>query len=131
MTLKDQFDVQGYDSTIGYVGRAFKPAKADCVLVSILKQMGAVIIAKSNLPQSIMVRCAKCAAHGDMGMQQNAEYSSGVRRRTYYGDSLLIRRIQNSRLVVLREEKLQYSRSKVALWAGEQTLEEAFAFLHI
>jgi amidase len=55
MTLKDQFDVSGYDSTLGYVGRAFKPAAKDCVLVSLLKHMGAVIIAKSNLPQSIMV----------------------------------------------------------------------------
>jgi amidase len=55
MTLKDQFDVTGCDSTLGYVGRAFKPAAKDCVLVSLLKHMGAVIIAKSNLPQSIMV----------------------------------------------------------------------------
>jgi amidase len=55
MTLKDQFDVKGYDSTLGYVGRAFKPAAEDCVLVSLLKQMGAIIVAKSNLPQSIMV----------------------------------------------------------------------------
>ncbi|KAF2705077.1 acetamidase [Pleomassaria siparia CBS 279.74] len=54
MTLKDQFDVKGYDSTLGYVGRAFKPAKQDCVVVSLLRQMGAVIMAKSNLPQSIM-----------------------------------------------------------------------------
>ncbi|KAF2792885.1 acetamidase [Melanomma pulvis-pyrius CBS 109.77] len=54
MTLKDQFDVQGYDSTLGYVGRAFKPASKDCVIVALLRQMGAVIIAKSNLPQSIM-----------------------------------------------------------------------------
>lgn len=56
MTLKDQFDVEGFDSTLGYVGRSFKPAMQDCVLVSLLKQMGAIIIAKSNLPQSIMVR---------------------------------------------------------------------------
>lgn len=56
MTLKDQFDVAGYDSTLGYVGRAFKPATEDCVLVSLLMRMGAVIVAKSNLPQSIMVR---------------------------------------------------------------------------
>ncbi|XPS70934.1 Amidase [Ascochyta lentis] len=54
MTLKDQFDVEGFDSTLGYVGRAFKPARQDCVLVTLLKQMGAIIIAKSNLPQSIM-----------------------------------------------------------------------------
>ena len=55
MTLKDQFDVEGYDSTLGYVGRAFRPAEQDAVLVALLKQLGAVIIAKSNLPQSIMV----------------------------------------------------------------------------
>lgn len=55
MTLKDQFDVEGYDSTLGYVGRAFKPRPRDCVLVGMLKRMGAVIVAKSNLPQSIMV----------------------------------------------------------------------------
>ncbi|GME22306.1 acetamidase [Neofusicoccum parvum] len=34
VTLKDQFDIKGYDSTIG--------------------QMGAIIVAKTNLPQSIM-----------------------------------------------------------------------------
>lgn len=58
MTLKDQFDVRGYDSTLGYVGRAFKPATRDCALVSMLKQNGAIIVAKSNLPQSIMVSLA-------------------------------------------------------------------------
>ena len=55
MTLKDQFDVKGYDSTLGYVGRAFKPATEDAAVVSILKEMGAIIICKTNLPQSIMV----------------------------------------------------------------------------
>lgn len=54
MTLKDQFDVKGYDTTLGYVGRAFKPAQDDALLVTILKELGAVIIAKTNLPQSIM-----------------------------------------------------------------------------
>jgi len=48
--------VKGHDSTLGYVGRAFKPAAQDCVLVALLRRMGAVIIAKTNLPQSIMVR---------------------------------------------------------------------------
>ncbi|KAL4926506.1 amidase signature domain-containing protein [Aspergillus undulatus] len=54
ITVKDQFNVKGYDSTIGYVGRSFSPATEDAVLVQMLKNMGAVIIAKSNLPQSIM-----------------------------------------------------------------------------
>ncbi|KAF3046345.1 hypothetical protein E8E12_003243 [Didymella heteroderae] len=54
MTLKDQFDIEGFDSTLGYVGRSYRPAMQDCVLVTILKQLGAIIVAKSNLPQSIM-----------------------------------------------------------------------------
>ncbi|KAK2010964.1 amidase [Colletotrichum eremochloae] len=54
VTLKDQFNVQGFDSTLGYVGRSFKPAGDDAVVVKMLRSLGAVIIAKSNIPQSIM-----------------------------------------------------------------------------
>ncbi|KAK3647559.1 hypothetical protein LTR56_008053 [Elasticomyces elasticus] len=54
MTLKDQFDVKGYDTTLGYVGRAFKPASSNAVLVDILQGLGVIFIAKTNLPQSIM-----------------------------------------------------------------------------
>ncbi|KFA68356.1 hypothetical protein S40285_02481 [Stachybotrys chlorohalonatus IBT 40285] len=32
ITLKDQFDVAGYDTTLGYTGRAFKPTSEDAVL---------------------------------------------------------------------------------------------------
>lgn len=56
VTLKDQFNIKGVDSTLGYVGRCFEPAAEDAVLVQILRNMGAVIVAKTNLPQSIMVR---------------------------------------------------------------------------
>lgn len=55
MTLKDQFDVAGYDTTIGYVGRALAPVAEDATIVKMLKSLGAVILAKTNLPQSIMV----------------------------------------------------------------------------
>ncbi|KAF4332815.1 general amidase [Fusarium beomiforme] len=54
ITLKDQFNVKGYDSTLGYVGRSFDPAQDDAVLVKMLKSLGAIVLAKSNLPQSIM-----------------------------------------------------------------------------
>lgn len=56
VTVKDQFNVKGVDTTLGYVGRSFAPAREDAVLVQILKRMGAIIIAKTNLSQSIMVR---------------------------------------------------------------------------
>lgn len=53
-TLKDQFNVKDHDTTLGYVGRANSPAASDAVLVEMLRSLGAVILAKSNLPQSIM-----------------------------------------------------------------------------
>lgn len=55
MSFKDQFDIKGLDTTMGYAGRAFSPAEADCPLIATLESLGAVIIAKTNLPQSIMV----------------------------------------------------------------------------
>ncbi|KAI8260070.1 hypothetical protein K4K58_002148 [Colletotrichum sp. SAR11_239] len=54
VTLKDQFNVKGFDSTLGYVGRSFSPASDDAAVVKMLKKLGAVVIAKTNLPQSIM-----------------------------------------------------------------------------
>ncbi|EEH41340.1 acetamidase [Paracoccidioides lutzii Pb01] len=54
VSLKDQFNVKGFDTTLGYVGRSFSPAAEDATLVQILKSLGAIIIAKTNLPQSIM-----------------------------------------------------------------------------
>ena len=55
VTVKDQFNVAGVDTTLGYVGRSFAPATENAVLVQILRDMGAVVLAKTNLPQSIMV----------------------------------------------------------------------------
>ncbi|KAF5566634.1 general amidase, partial [Fusarium pseudoanthophilum] len=54
ISLKDQFNVKCYDTTLGYTSKAFKPANDDAVLVKILKRLGAIIICKTNLPQSIM-----------------------------------------------------------------------------
>lgn len=53
-TLKDQFNVKGHDTTLGYVGRSFAPAEQDATVVKMLKSLGAVVVAKTNLPQSIM-----------------------------------------------------------------------------
>jgi len=55
ITVKDQFNVKGVDTTIGYVGMAGKPASNDAAVVKILQDLGAIVIAKTNLPQSIMV----------------------------------------------------------------------------
>jgi amidase len=52
--VKDQFHVKGVDTTLGYVGRSLKPSNDAAVMVTILEKLGAVIITKTVIPQSIM-----------------------------------------------------------------------------
>ena len=98
VTLKDQFDVKGADATLGYVGRAFKPATRDAAIVEILKSLGAIILAKTNLPQSIMVG-------NTIFSVSPADLHSGARRRTHFGALQRILEILTLPLVVLQEEK--------------------------
>lgn len=67
MTVKDQFDIKGVDTTLGYVGRAFAPALDDAVLVKMLRSLGAIVLAKSNIPQSILV-CRKYQQTGTIAL---------------------------------------------------------------
>ncbi|KAG5762733.1 hypothetical protein H9Q72_009169 [Fusarium xylarioides] len=54
VSVKDQFNIAGVDTTLGYVGRSFKPARDNAVMVTLLEKLGAVIITKTVIPQSIM-----------------------------------------------------------------------------
>jgi Asp-tRNA(Asn)/Glu-tRNA(Gln) amidotransferase A subunit family amidase len=90
MTLKDQFDIEGYDSTLGYVGRAFKPAKEDALLVKILKKNGVIFIAKTNLPQSIMWSINLVTCHRELVLNDCV----GARRKILFGVLQLIHAIQ-------------------------------------
>ncbi|USP79355.1 putative amidase [Curvularia clavata] len=55
ISLKDQFNVKGFDSTIGYCSYASKPATADSTLVKLLVKAGAIIYVKSNVPITLMM----------------------------------------------------------------------------
>ncbi|RMY74986.1 hypothetical protein D0864_09915 [Hortaea werneckii] len=55
MSVKDQFDVKGVDTTLGYVGRSLRPAEHDAAMVVMLESLGAVILTKTAIPQSILV----------------------------------------------------------------------------
>ncbi|KAF5561441.1 general amidase [Fusarium phyllophilum] len=54
VSVKDQFNIAGVDTTLGYVGRSFKPARDNAVMVTLLEKLGAAIITKTVIPQSIM-----------------------------------------------------------------------------
>lgn len=53
VTVKDTFNVEGVDSSIGLSALAFKPAKSNAPLVELLQSLGAVVIAKTNVPQTL------------------------------------------------------------------------------
>jgi len=54
VSLKDSFDVSGYDSSIGIASLTGKPATKNALLVDILLEQGAVLYCKTNIPQTLM-----------------------------------------------------------------------------
>lgn len=55
MTLKECFHVEGVDASDGYISRCFSPSTYDSYLTQILRGAGALIIAKTNNPQTMLV----------------------------------------------------------------------------
>ncbi|KAJ5626117.1 hypothetical protein N7510_002426 [Penicillium lagena] len=55
VSIKDRFDVEGVDSTVGWVGLVNKPAQSSSSVVQLLESMGAVLYVKTNVPQSLMM----------------------------------------------------------------------------
>ncbi|KAJ5698603.1 hypothetical protein N7462_000608 [Penicillium macrosclerotiorum] len=55
VSIKDRFDVEGLDTTVGWVGLANKPAKSSSSIVELLESMGAVLYVKTNVPQALMM----------------------------------------------------------------------------
>jgi len=53
ISVKDTFDIAGVDSSIGIAAFCFKPAKSNAPLVNILESLGAIIVAKTNIPQTL------------------------------------------------------------------------------
>ncbi|KAL3424077.1 fatty-acid amide hydrolase (amidase) [Phlyctema vagabunda] len=55
MTFKECFHVKGYDASDGYISRTFEPSTIDSYLIQIVRDAGAVVIAKTNTPQTMLV----------------------------------------------------------------------------
>jgi len=53
VSIKDGFNIAGYDSSIGIASLCFKPASTNAPLVDLLESLGCVIIAKTNIPQTL------------------------------------------------------------------------------
>ncbi|KAH7335128.1 amidase signature domain-containing protein [Rhizoctonia solani] len=54
ITFKDQYEIEGVDTTIGFTHWIDQHAKQDAELVAQARSLGAIIIAKTNVPQTMM-----------------------------------------------------------------------------
>ncbi|EEH22153.1 hypothetical protein PABG_04364 [Paracoccidioides brasiliensis Pb03] len=55
ISIKDGFDIEGVDTTVGWSGLIGKPAKKSGTVVKLLLSLGAVLYVKTNIPQSLMM----------------------------------------------------------------------------
>lgn len=54
VTIKECIDVDGTDATLGTTGRRHHPASHDAVVVSLLREAGAIVLGKTNVPQTLL-----------------------------------------------------------------------------
>ena len=64
ITLKENFDLAGTEATMGVKARRGRVSSQDAVLVRALRRAGAVIIAKTNVPQLLMAQETENAIWG-------------------------------------------------------------------
>lgn len=55
VSLKDNINVRGLDSTVGFASHVGDPAAADAALVTVLEDAGAVPYVKTNVPTAMMI----------------------------------------------------------------------------
>lgn len=54
ITLKDTYFVKGYDSSLGISQLTNKPSEYSSVLYDVLTRQGAILLAKTNVPQTLL-----------------------------------------------------------------------------
>lgn len=52
ISIKDNFNIKGLDTTLGFVAWANDPAQSESLLIQILREQGAIIFCKTNVPVS-------------------------------------------------------------------------------
>ncbi|KAI6021726.1 amidase signature domain-containing protein [Pisolithus microcarpus] len=77
MSFKDQFEIAGYDATIGFTHWANKPSTDDAFLVSLCRAEGAIIIVKTNVPQTMFAFECSNPLWGRTLNPWNAKYTCG------------------------------------------------------
>lgn len=77
ISLKDNFNIIGKDSTIGFVSWVNEPATYNTVLVDVLRNAGAVLYVKTNVPTAMMIAESVNNTFGRTVNPRNRNLTSG------------------------------------------------------
>ncbi|KAF9054357.1 amidase [Panaeolus papilionaceus] len=77
ISIKDQFNIVGYDSTVGFSQWSKNPATKNADLVKQLLDAGAVLYVKTNIPQTMFAFECSNPLWGRTTNPYNSEYTSG------------------------------------------------------
>ncbi len=77
ITIKENLDLAGLDSTMGLHARRGQPAARDAVLVDQLRRAGVVVLGKTNVPQLLLAQETECALWGVTKNPWNTERVPG------------------------------------------------------
>lgn len=55
ISIKDNFNIAGKDSTLGFTAWVGQPATHNSVLIDLLKAAGAILYVKTNVPTAMMI----------------------------------------------------------------------------
>lgn len=77
VTVKESFDIEGLPTTIGLPSRAEHRAANDAPLVARLREAGAIILGKTNVPQLVMLNESDNPVYGRTNNPWNLERAVG------------------------------------------------------
>ncbi|GMK58060.1 hypothetical protein CspeluHIS016_0500920 [Cutaneotrichosporon spelunceum] len=77
MSLKDNVNVKGFDTTIGYIAHCGQPASDDAVIAKALRAAGAVLFCKTNVPTAMLMAETYNNVWGYTPNPHNAAYGAG------------------------------------------------------
>ncbi|QIW98474.1 hypothetical protein AMS68_003992 [Peltaster fructicola] len=77
VSLKDNFNIPGYPSSVGFCAWAEEPVQEESTIVAMLKDLGAVAYVKTNIPTAMMIAESVNNCYGRTVNPLNTSLTSG------------------------------------------------------
>lgn len=77
VSLKDNFNIPGYPSSVGFVAWALEPMREESTIVGVLRDLGAIAYVKTNIPTAMMIAESVNNTYGRTVNPYNRNLTSG------------------------------------------------------